>query len=211
MSDRYDTSGNIEDLYQPGSNGRVLQNKLDISDPELIDALEQELLADAVYKAICELETDFRFTKEFIYELHRNWLGKLYEWAGRPRTVNISKKEVTYCPAGNIEKELDRFAKEVLSNYTPCSFSSRREIASAIAIVHGEFEIIHPFREGNGRIGRLIATLMANQAGYTVENLSGHIKANWERYLEGLNEAWGGNYDSLSEIFEEILIQEDED
>jgi len=209
MTDRYDIYGNIEDQYQPGSESRVLKNKLDISDPELVDALEQELLVDAEIKAIENLTLDFHFTKAYIYELHGIWLGDLYEWAGRPRSVGIQKAEITYCAPEFIDREMDKFEKVILSKYTPCSFSDSHEIAHAIAIVHGEFEIIHPFREGNGRLGRLIASLMAKQAGYTVPNLSSHIKENWRRYIDGLTEAWGGHYDILTEVFEDILIQED--
>lgn len=211
MSDRYDSSGNIENEYQPGSDGRVLRNKLEISDPELIEALELELFEIAVIWAMENLTVDFRFTIDFIYELHRYWLDLLYDWAGRPRTVLIEKAGVTYRAPAFIDREMARFNEDVLAKYTPCTFESLHDIAEAMAVVHGEFEIIHPFREGNGRIGRLIASLMANQAGYTAENLSEHIKANWERYIEGLKEAWGSDYDILSGIFEEVLIQEVED
>jgi len=210
MPYRCDTSGNIEDQYQTGSDGRVLKNKLEIADSELIDALEQVLLSEAEVVAVETLETDFQFTKAYIYQLHFGWLGDLYEWAGRPRTVSISKGGILFCPAENIDGEMDRFEREVLAKYTPCNFDSLREIAHAMAIVHGEFEIIHPFREGNGRLGRLIASLMANQAGLKAESLSGKIRTHWDRYIEGLREAWNGDYDILTGIFEEILFQEDE-
>jgi cell filamentation protein len=37
-------------------------------------------------------------------------------------------------------------------------------VIEAIALVHVEFILVHPFREGNGRIARLLATVMALQA-----------------------------------------------
>ena len=96
MPYRCDTSGNIEDQYQTGSDGRVLKNKLEIADSELIDALEQVLLSEAEVVAVETLETDFQFTKAYIYQLHFGWLGDLYEWAGRPRTVSISTVSYTH-------------------------------------------------------------------------------------------------------------------
>jgi len=44
MTDRYDTSGNPEGLYQIGSNNQVLLNKLAIVDPAEMDQVELELL-----------------------------------------------------------------------------------------------------------------------------------------------------------------------
>jgi hypothetical protein len=37
MPDRYDTSGNLEGQFQPGSDKKVLLNKLGITDPDEID------------------------------------------------------------------------------------------------------------------------------------------------------------------------------
>ena len=44
--------------------------------------------------------------------------------------------------------------------------SSRNEVVRKIATVHLELLFIHPYREGNGRTARLLATLMALQAGF---------------------------------------------
>jgi len=57
------------------------------------------------------------------------------------------------------------FERHQLRRHTPCHSSGREGIAEAMAEVHVELMLIHPFREGNGRIGRLLATLMALQAG----------------------------------------------
>ena len=43
---------------------------------------------------------------------------------------------------------------------------SEDQLAAAIAVVHVELILIHPFREGNGRLSRLLASLMALQAGW---------------------------------------------
>lgn len=208
MRDKYDTSANIEDQFEPGSNGEVLKNLLGITEPEIMGAVEFERLVETEIRVVEELTDDFQFTAQYIYDLHRYWLGDVYGWAGRPRTVNIAKDSVTYCAPEYIDREMTRFEKKILHEYTPCTFDNIPEIAQAMAVVHGEFEIIHPFREGNGRIGRLIVSFMANQAGWTVENLDGHIKAIWRKYIDGLEEAWDGKYSILTAIFEEILYQE---
>ncbi|WP_201286346.1 Fic family protein, partial [Klebsiella pneumoniae] len=43
---------------------------------------------------------------------------------------------------------------------------SEEQLIEAIAITHVELILIHPFREGNGRLSRLLADVMAVQGGY---------------------------------------------
>ena len=58
-----------------------------------------------------------------------------------------------------------------------------------IALAHYQFEAIHPFNDGNGRIGRMLVTLMAQQLLFSMQPLL-HISANLERkkdeYIERL-------------------------
>ncbi len=58
-----------------------------------------------------------------------------------------------------------------LRKYTPCLFESRDKLIQALAEVHVELMLVHPFREGDGRLRRLLATLMALQAGLPVLDL----------------------------------------
>jgi cell filamentation protein len=44
--------------------------------------------------------------------------------------------------------------------------ASLDQMAMAIAVVHAELLLIHPFRDGNGRLARWVADVMAIQAGY---------------------------------------------
>lgn len=63
-----------------------------------------------------------------------------------------------------ISNLMEKFEKDFLAKYTPCHFENIDELAYALGIVHIEFILIHPFREGNGRTARLLANLMAMQA-----------------------------------------------
>ncbi len=55
--------------------------------------------------------------------------------------------------------------RDFLSRYTPCVGMGEEQLVEAIAVIHIELILIHPFREGNGRISRLLANVMAMQAG----------------------------------------------
>jgi cell filamentation protein len=60
---------------------------------------------------------------------------------------------------------LEAFQREQLNRRTPFDPQSIDELVEALAEMHVEFVLIHPFREGNGRIARLLADVMASQAG----------------------------------------------
>ena len=81
------------------------------------------------------------------------------------RTLNMSKGDFVFAASGQVPKLMDKLDKEILSVRTPCTGMSEDQLTEAIAIVHVELILIHPFREGNGRLSRLAANVMALQAG----------------------------------------------
>lgn len=164
-ADRYDTTGNPEAEFEPGSNESVLKNKLGIRDPDEMDEMELDLLIQ-LYDVIPEvIDVDQRLTAAVICEWHRRWLGNVYPWAGRYRTVNMGKDDFQFATAGQIERLMEVLERDFLSRYTPCVGMSDEQLAEAIAVIHIELILIHPFREGNGRISRMLANVMAMQAG----------------------------------------------
>ena len=58
-----------------------------------------------------------------------------------------------------------------------------------LAIIHAQFEIIHPFWDGNGRIGRIILPLFLYSKGILSSPMfyiSGYLEKHRERYYECL-------------------------
>lgn len=97
---------------------------------------------------------------------HRRWLGNIYEWAGQERAVNISKGGFMFALSAQLPKLLNEFDSKYLAQYTPCSSMDEEQLITAIAITHVELILIHPFREGDGRLSRQLADVMAVQGGY---------------------------------------------
>lgn len=89
-----------------------------------------------------------------VRDWHRLWLGDVYAWAGHYRRVNISKDGFPFAAATQVPTLMNQFDREVLGRWTPCSFSDQREVVCALAETHVELVLIHPFREGNGRLGQ---------------------------------------------------------
>jgi Fic/DOC family len=65
------------------------------------------------------------------------------------------------------------------------------------AVHHAWFERIHPFTDGNGRVGRLILNFMLGQAGYPPAVI---LASQRPRYLQALRTADGGNPHPLAEV-----------
>ncbi|MCX5871140.1 MAG: hypothetical protein NTY00_11035 [Deltaproteobacteria bacterium] len=84
-SGRYKTDGLVEDQYEAGSNGLVLQNLLHIQDKLEIDEVETSELYRATDKLTEIYDQDHRFTAADICNMHENWLGTVYGWAGKYR------------------------------------------------------------------------------------------------------------------------------
>jgi cell filamentation protein len=161
---RYDVSGLVEAQYEAGSQNMVLRNLLGIIDPDEMDRMEARALVKATDRLIREYDQEHQFTAADICYLHKTWLGEIYEWAGRYRKINITKDDFTFAMAAQIHKLMEQFERNQLAQYTPCEFKNRKEVVKALAEVHTELLLIHPFREGNGRVARLLSVLMALEA-----------------------------------------------
>jgi Fic family protein len=55
-----------------------------------------------------------------------------------------------------------------------------------MAVAHVQFEAIHPFSDGNGRVGRLLPPLMMAAEGLPPLYLAGYLKAHQPAYYDGL-------------------------
>ncbi|MCK7583404.1 MAG: Fic family protein [Chromatiales bacterium] len=114
----------------------------------------------------------YRFTAADLRAIHRDWLGEIYVWAGGYRQVNVSKGEFTFAAAARVPALMDEFDRKILARHTPCNDPDRTDIVRALAETHVELVLIRPFREGNGRLARILSTLMALQAGLPLLDFS---------------------------------------
>lgn len=205
MVDRYDTSHLIEDQYEPGSDGTVLRNKKGIIDPLAMAEMETNALWRVQKKLLGEVTIDQSFSVADICAMHRLWLKDIYPWAGHLRTVNISKGGFNFTQARYLSTLLDEFERKQLRRYTPCRFEDVNEVAQALAEVHVELMLIHPFREGNGRLGRMLATLMALQAGLPILDFSLLDGERKEEYFAAVRAGMDRDYQPMKRLFLHII------
>lgn len=205
MANRYDTSGLTEAQFEPGSRGRVLKNLLGITGKREMDSIEATRLAVVTDWAIRHFEVDHRFTAEDICLLHRQWLGEVYEWAGEYRQVNISKGGFSFAMAAQVPRLMQEFQRKEMAMNTPCGFDDPERVIEALAVTHAELVLIHPFREGNGRLSRLLSTLMALQAGMPILDFSDIRGQKRDAYFRAVQAAMGRDYKPIKNIIRAVL------
>jgi cell filamentation protein len=201
---RYTTPTGSEARFEPGSRGRVLVNRLGICRKPALDRAEYEALLRAKEAYVTIITTTTRFTGELIRRMHLDWLGGIYDWAGRYRSVDVEKGGFRWPPAVRVPENMGRFEAELLARNTPCRPAEVAAVARSIAEVHADFLLIHPFREGNGRMARWIGELMALQAGLAIPDfgfMGRGSKRRQQEYLEAVIEGYATNYGPVTAVF----------
>lgn len=206
MTSRYDPSG-VQAEFEPGSSGRVLRNLLGIKRVGDIKEAESQALLLAQAQATKQYGDDQEFTAKDVCDLHRMWLGPIFSWAGEYRTVNIGKRGFQFAHGPLIQGLMAELERGALSEFTPCRPTPDDQVAEALAIVHAELILIHPFRDGNGRVARLLALLMGLQAGLPPLDFSPLDGVNQAKYIGGIHAAMARNYAPLRSIFQAVISQ----
>ena len=189
-------------FYEMGSS--VLKNKLGITDPE--QAAESETIGFINAQVIFtnKLSKRTKFNQKYIREIHKTSLKHLYPFAGNYRTVDLSKAGHPFLPCAFIQRGMNYLEQEFLVKL-PTDYEDIKNLIQDIAIVHCEFIHIHPFREGNGRTGRIFADLMANRAGYPSLDLNQFRNENYPQYIEALNKGDDKDYSGMIEIIGKLF------
>lgn len=181
-----------------------LPNKLNLKDTHQIGLAEFEgfLKAELVFTA--KLTERTRFTIEYIQRIHQMALGELYDFAGKWRTVNLSKGGFVFAAAQFLPETLAQFEKDflqVLDN----KYDSVEQLVIPIAKAHAEFLFIHPFREGNGRTARLLANLMFRRYGVEPPDWGKINDGRFEEYVRAVQQVANLNYDPMVSLFNSLF------
>jgi cell filamentation protein len=165
------------------SNG-VLINNFGIKEKNELKAVETALTS-ASMKTIVSGGIEGNYDFKHYCEFNKRIFGKIYEWAGQPRTVNIEKAEpllkglsVEYADAGNIENSLKRMLKEMNEVDWDCLWLDKK--AEQLAIYMGDLWKIHAFREGNTRTMVLFCSQFAKEHGFPLDT---EIFRNYSKHL----------------------------
>jgi len=112
---RYDISGLVEAQFGPGSRGRVLRNLLGIARVREMNSVETVALQSAMDSFFRRFDEEHRFTAQDIRDMHREWLGSIYAWAGEYRGVNVSKGDFVFAAAARVPALMRELEQDVLA------------------------------------------------------------------------------------------------
>ena len=179
-----------------GEEGEILPNLLGITDEETLHNAEFEgfLMAEILFTE--KLTPKTKFSVKYICDIHRTALKELYSFAGRFRSVNISKGGFVF-PAGRFIPDSMRIFEEEILSQLPDHYTSQQALIKDIAKVHGELLFIHPFREGNGRTSRILANLRARKQGYPGLNFK---TIDFNEYIIAVQQVARKDYSRMEQI-----------
>ena len=196
------TQCTLDDVLDPDADSN---KNLDISDvinyvkacSFAIERLESLPLCNRLLREIHkELLSGVRGEEKNPGEFRRsqNWIG----------ASNCSLNEARYIPP-NVDdmttalSDLEKYMNED-DEYDPLI---------RIALIHYQFETIHPFLDGNGRIGRLMILLYLMEQGYLAKPIiyiSYFLKKNQTEYYDRMSEVRkSGNYEQWVRFFLEAV------
>ena len=162
-----------DDLYEarnsiycyPGTD--VLINKLNIKDNQLLSEAERKIVLTKSY----ELRKNSKignFDLDHFLKIHEFLFEDIYPFAGKFRNENIAKGYFSFAEWQYIEPEIKRlFDKLKAEDYL--QGKSREELVKGLAYYLSELNVLHPFREGNGRTIREFIRELAFFNGYVLD------------------------------------------
>ena len=149
------------DCYE-GTN--CLINKMNIRDEQQLSQIE----ADITFAKSSELEQNpicGVFDFEHYRAIHKYLFEDLYDWAGKLRSIDISKKGTQFCRAELLDELCNKcFARLIENNLF--KGLTKEGFIDEIVDFYCTTNMLHPFREGNGRTQRIFITQLIRVNGY---------------------------------------------
>lgn len=192
----YSLNATDENCY-PGTT--VLINKLGITDEKILQETEGFITGTIAAELIAQpLKSDFDFSdyKKIHYEL----FSELYDWAGMTRAIVLSKSATTF----TAPEKIDDLGERIFNRLKKLNYFaglSREEYVTEIADLYNSINMLHPFREGNGRTQRIFFIQLIRYAGYNID----FSEFNSENLMIGSIQAAAGVMDNLIRFFDENL------
>lgn len=181
----------------------LLRNLQNIIDPEVLLFVE----SSAVTKRLQELyEQPIKIKGiDSLFEIHRHLFQDIYVWAGKKRTVEISKGGKQFFPTSHFDNAF-RYINQLTSEFKKIPKDNKKRLAGKLAEILDTVNYLHPFREGNGRTQREFLRLLALEKGLTLNLNPPDNKSVYERYMKGTIES---DLKTLTELILELINPND--
>jgi cell filamentation protein len=194
MPDKYGVHGDALYCY-PDSD--VLINKLGLKDKAALEEAEIQL----TQARIEQFEPDFGdISLSALRGIHRHLFQDVYRWAGELRTVDISKGATRFANASRVEPEADKLFQQLTQERYLVGLQ-REHFLRRLAHYYCELNVVHPFRDGNGRAQRVLFEVISINAGHLLR---------WEpidrkEWLDANIAAYNGKLEPLMRLLDRAL------
>lgn len=136
-----------------------------------------------------------------LLKIHYHLFQDVYEWAGKVRTVNISKDGKPFFSGERFNVGF-QYIDTLILDYRKIKKSDKKELAKKLAEILDNVNYLHPFREGNGRTQREFLRLLALEKELKLNLNPPDDKSVYERYMKGAIES---NVEILTELILELI------
>ncbi len=194
-ADKYGTG---QDPYcYPGSS--TLKNRLGLLDDALLSQAERDL------SSVAANEIDFSpppYDLGTLQRIHLRLFADVYDWAGELRSVDIAKGPTRFCHVHRMEPEAAKLFERLRHEqwFDTCE---RAELVQRAAQLFGDLNVIHPFREGNGRAQRILFEHIVINAGYEISWWATEP----DEWIQANIDAVTCDYRALQSIFDRCIGQ----
>jgi cell filamentation protein len=184
-------------IYTDPETG-VLRNKYGITDAQKL----QEVEGLETTSRLIELKRKPIKVKsvDTLLVIHRYLFQDLYDWAGKVRTVEISKQGNPFHPTSFFEAGFS-YVNDLISGYRAHG-TDISPLANHLALILDSVNTLHPFREGNGRTQREFIRVLALEKGYRLDLNPADDYTVYKRYMEG---TINGDVDLLASLIESMM------
>ena len=151
------------------TNSNVLINKLDIKDNKKLQIYEAKITA-AKLLSLRQKGIIGNFDSSHLNSIHKYLFEDIYPFAGKFRNENISKGLFRFAEWEYIESELNNLLNKLKNEYYLNNLD-KKSLAERLSFYLSELNVLHPYREGNGRTIREFIRELALKNNYIL-NLS---------------------------------------
>ncbi|MDR0484791.1 MAG: Fic family protein [Alphaproteobacteria bacterium] len=180
----------------------VLINKFNIKNAKDLENLEQLIVSTKMLQINKYPKGNYNL--EHFKKLHRYLFAELYDWAGEIRQVTIQKGNTLFCNPLFIESAYNDFYKQMQKDNFLKNIK-QEDLYKSLAFYHGELNIIHPFREGNGRTTRAFLSLMLLQE---VQLKLDYDKINKDHLIQASIDSNDMDYTYMEKIYKYLLSKD---
>lgn len=174
----------------------VLINKLNIKNADALHTAEREITSLRLAAAKMQ-PIKGKFDMKHLQKIHGYLFGDIYGWAGKLRHVDIAKGN-QFCLAINLDTYSNNLFKKLEKEYY--LINSKENVPHRLAYYLSEINVLHPFREGNGRTQRLFIEYLASAAGYRVD----FSQVTAEEMIIASTDSFACDYESINRMFDRI-------